>query len=538
MQLRVDELDEKSIRALMQFTANKLKIENFIISDDLVKSIGGHPDVANSAVRLVAQKGQFVLERDPRQLFNIQRTILGEVIDPENLSSIDKKILDVLGWLPEVGGDLLSEIVLFDGSISEDEFIDSIQSLILSCLVISSGYLYSISPAIRHLYRRWNVTPKGTLDDMAAVLSTHWQAAEEKGQFREDLFEGFVYMHISEGKILPVELRGLLSPGTLHDVVRDTYRKGKDDDDADAMNRVIAWGGIADAMRMSEAVREEILSTVVRAHIRLGLYSEADKIIEHMSGRGYRSALFLRGHSLRRQEHYDDAIQYLSEATRERKYNRSAVHELALCYKKTQRFSDLKDLLSEFSNLIEDSSVFADFQIGFDIANGDFEGAEAGILRLRSLPDGDGRADKREAQLLMRQHKYREAKELLNELIKREMRGRFYLRSLRAISATRSGDFDLARSDIDYVKGIQGRESTAIRLEAGYFCELGQYDDALEKLDMVARWGAEDWLLKARILEKKSESPQTGGAEIETLKGEVALIRKRYASFLEYEDDG
>lgn len=80
VQMRVDELHDKDVRALMIFTSERLRVANFSISDELVRAIGGHPDVANAAVRLAAIKGSHILERDPRQLFNIQNTILGESI--------------------------------------------------------------------------------------------------------------------------------------------------------------------------------------------------------------------------------------------------------------------------------------------------------------------------------------------------------------------------------------------------------------------------------------------------------------------------
>src|SRR5262245_13413011 len=126
--------------------------------------------------------------------------------------------------------------------------------------------------------------------------------------------------NVLEGKTLPTELRSLLSPGTLYDVIRETYARGRDSDDQDELERVAQWGEIAENMRMSEATREEILSTVARAKIRLGQYGEADKKIRRMEQRGNRSVLFLRGHMLRREERYPEAINFLEDAAKEKKY--------------------------------------------------------------------------------------------------------------------------------------------------------------------------------------------------------------------------
>lgn len=533
IQTRIEELDDDDIHALMIFTASRLKIKDFLVSRDLVKAIGGHPDVANAAVRLVSTRGGYILERDPRLLFNIQKTILGEAINTQYMTPAEKAVLDVLSWFPEIGGDLLEEIVLRDKSISTQEFFDAIERLLLSCLITGTTYTYSIAGAIRQLYRRWNTTPKAVLRNISEVISAHWEQAEREGKFREDIFSVCVFMHAIEGLPLPKELADLLSPGTLYDVVRTSYARGREEDNTALISRAISWGQIAKTMKMSEAVREEILSTVALAQIRLGK-PEALETIDFMSGRGYRSALFLRGHHLRKREDYDDAIALLKGAVRENKYKRSAVHELALCYKKTQKFDALRSLLDEHGALVRDSAMFTDFQIGIDLAQRDLSAAADGIRRLRSMPDENGRADKRQAQLFMREGRYKSAKDLLSHLISTQNHGGFHYRSLRANAAAQSGDYDLAQKDIDFIKGLPGRESTVLRLEALLNCQTGNLAEAESKLKSIRSWTPEDWLLSARILDRKAEASHSL-SERQELQEEAAKIRAKYNSALEFD---
>jgi tetratricopeptide (TPR) repeat protein len=338
VQMRVDELHDKDIRALMIFTAERLRVENFSISDELVRAIGGHADVANAAVRLAAVKGVHILERDPRQLFNIQNTILGESIEGDALTDSQRQILCLLSWVPALNGNLLERILIKSG-VSNDDVLAALENLVLGCLVISSGPNFSISPSIRLLFRRFNVTPPELLRTFSAELFAEWRAAERQGQFRTDLFEAFVFMHSLEGKTLPRELLPLLTPGMLHDVIRNTYARGKDEADIETLERVILWGQIAEQMKMSEATREEILSTIARAQIRLGKFPDAEETINNMGSRRYRSVPFLLGHLYRRQEKYHKAVEMLVEAIRLNKFNRSAVHELALAYKKSGRLT-------------------------------------------------------------------------------------------------------------------------------------------------------------------------------------------------------
>jgi hypothetical protein len=126
VQMRVEELHDEDIRALMIFTANLIGIDEFKVSDKLLAGIGGHPDVANAAVRLAQQKGAAILERDPSQLFSIQRSIIGDSVRPSALKPAERVVLDVLGWLPTLGSDLIEKIIVGELDISLEDFNSAI----------------------------------------------------------------------------------------------------------------------------------------------------------------------------------------------------------------------------------------------------------------------------------------------------------------------------------------------------------------------------------------------------------------------------
>lgn len=539
LQMRVPELDEQSTKALMIFTAERLQVPNFAVSNELVRAIGGHADVANAAVRLASVKGTHILERDPRQLFNVQNLILGESIDPSALSEVQKKILCLLSWVPKMNGSLLEAILLADG-VTSDEILTAIDGLALGCLIDPSGPEYAISPAIRMLFRRFNITPPELLQKFSQILAAEWRSAERLGQFRTDLFESFVYMNALEGAALPRELRPLLTPGMLHDVIRDTYARGKDESDTALLELVISWGEMAGPMKMSEATREEILSTVVRAKIRIGKFDAAATTIKDMAAKGYKSVAFLQGHLYRRQENYPRAIELLVEAARGKKINRSAIHELALAYKKSGRLADLRALLREHGNLIRDSAMFADFQIGVDLARGDLTAAESGIERLSVMPDDEGRSDIRRAQLLMRNQQYHSAKVLLTSLLKNPQGSALRIRSLRATCAARDGDFDLSRKDIEFVGKFASWGTAVKRLEANLLVEQKRPAEARALLGDVAGMGPEDRLLYARALEIEAELPTTSLPDKNAFKDRAAEIRRENNFWLEYDfgDEG
>jgi tetratricopeptide (TPR) repeat protein len=475
-------------------------------------------------VRLASIKGVPILERDPRQIFNIQNTILGENLQDGSLTPVQKDILCLLSWVPSLNADLMERVLLASGA-EVSAIIEALEELIMSCLVTSSGSNYAISNSIRFLFRRFNITPPELLQKFSNELSGQWSQAQKRGEFRADLFETFVFMHALEGAALPRELRPLLTPGMLHDVVRETYAFGKDEADAEALERVIHWGKLAGDINMSEATREEILSNVARAHIRLGQFSQAVSMIDSMAARGYRSVPFLRGHMYRRQERYSQAIEMLVTAVQDRKVNRSAVHELALAYKKSGRLYDLRTLLQNHQDLIRDSAMFADFQIGVDLARGKWDEAEAGIRNLRRNPDDEGRSDVRMAQLYMRKGGYSQALGLLNHLASSAQGDKLRIRSMRAMAAAHVGDIDTARKDIDFVKKFPAWQAAGTRLEANLLVEQRRPGEARELLDTLASKSAEDWLLYARALEIQSELPETTLDERQAMRTEATEIR-------------
>jgi hypothetical protein len=46
--MRVGELDDKDTRALMVLMADRLRLKDFKVSEQLIRAIGGHADVAKA----------------------------------------------------------------------------------------------------------------------------------------------------------------------------------------------------------------------------------------------------------------------------------------------------------------------------------------------------------------------------------------------------------------------------------------------------------------------------------------------------------
>lgn len=529
IQIHIPSLSDRDIRALMNHSAARLEISDFQVEQTLVSAVGGHPDIANAAVRLAKSKGTTILTKDPAQLHNIQDTVLGELLDDSTLSDAEKAILSALSWVPALGGDLLEAVVLEGADIDQDNFLGSIQSLLLSCLITVSGNRIAISPAIRQLYRRRFITPEAISNALANVLTAAWNDVGSLSDFREDVFEASVFIHAMRGEKLPQQMEKIISPGLLELLVSESYAHAKNTGEEKDLHRVVTLGSLAFSMQMSEAAREEILSTVTRAQIRMADYSSAENNITWMEERGYRSVSFLKGHQFRHQERWGEAITALKEALEFSKYFRASLHELALSYQRSGQYSELEKMLEKYRHQIRDSIVLTDFQIAMDLAHNRGPEVMAGIAKLRAMPNGQGRAERRQAQLYIKQGRYRDAKDLLTSELDKGQSDKFWLRSLRAQAAAWAEDFKTAQRDVDFVKGLPGRKAVGVKLEAELRAAQGDFA-AAEALLSTIEMKPRDYLLQARIFDLKADLPKTPLTEGQALRQRATQLRALYGS--------
>lgn len=535
IQMRIGELDSDDIRTLMIFTANLLDVNDFKISDRLVQAIGGHPDIANAAVRLAKQRGTGILERDPGQLFSVQQTILGDSVRPEALNATSRQILDVLGWLPALGSDLLEKIVVDELGVEQTDFSSTIENLILGCLIYANGPRLAIANSVRQIYRRYNVADNNTVSAMGRVFKAAWEKAEGGG-FRDDLFAAFVFMHFLDGLALPKELKALLTPSNLHDVVRDVYARGKQTENDATIKQAIHWGAVASEMQMTEGLREEILSIVARAQIRLRHYTDATNTIEDMKKRRYRQVTFLEGHLLRKQRNFEDAIPKLRLALEHRRGNRAAVHELAICYRRLHRSKDLEALLKDNAGIIDDSAQFLDFMIGLSIARNDLKPVPLSIIRLRQLDDSPNRADLRHAQFLSRQNNDKGAFDFLTDILNTSSDS-MRLRKARAVYATRIGNIKEARQDLALITAGQKSDAVGASIETQILLAEGRAKDAFDLNSKTNPQEPGDWLVRAAVFEAVADSPSTTLPERADLKQRAQELRVKYGHEPDYDDE-
>jgi len=525
LQSYVPAMEKEDISALITSTCAIYDLKPFEFSKFIVSAIGGHPGIAKASVRLVANQGLDIIERNPFPIFSLQDFILAHNIDDANLSAIQKEILLILSWVPSLGGRIIEEVILGRHENSEDEFISSIEEMLLSCLIVAHNDDYAISAELREIFRRrFGFGADDLLENFAQILSKEWQESKARGDVNTGLIDAFVFMHAIAGKALPDEFKHLLLPSTLEEIVRVRYAQGRDD--RSALEKVVEWGSVATDIPMDETVREAILSIVAQSLIRLRKYPEAEKLISELGEKGYRSVPFLRGFMLRRRGRFNEAIGPLREAIRTGKNLRYSVQELATVLHTIGDYRALDELVSEHKSLIESSAVLLDFKIGLLISASDFGVAESAIAHLATLPQDDGRAATRSAQIeSQRDGRHKFAFQTMDALVRQGIGDQLRVRRWRGLFAAYAGEEETARRDIEFLNSKNGQEATAQRLRVHLAIAEGHGDLAQAELDKLEGDSLQKRVLQARVLDLRSENKNLGLAVREKLKSDAAAIR-------------
>jgi tetratricopeptide (TPR) repeat protein len=525
-QIDVEQLDDLDIKTLILETVPIFGGDPELPNDTVIHSIGGHPTVARAIARLVALRGPTVVDGDVKQLHDIQEEILAESLSFDNLKPIERDILSILSWVPQLSSKMMSDIIRSHHGVSQEDIVETIEYLIAGCLMQISGANYLISGPIRGMFRRKHGYGSVELRTVFAEhLKDAWKEAVENDELRTALFDAFVYMTALEGGTLPQEFKGLLLPSTLQDLVRDAYDRRHNDDDA--LQRVITWGTPAVDMKMDENTREEILSYLFRAQVRLQHFEDARRVLQMMKKRGYRSSTYLEAFLIRLSGgDLNQAVLLLRDARKVGKYLKSVISDLAICLKLLGRWPDLETLLKEEARRVDQNPVLLDIKIGILVAFGEFNDAEREIARLRAMPFDDGRADSRKATILMnRDGDFNQAVELLTTVLVKQTRGAHGVRRLRALAAARGKRYNDARQDSDYLRNRPGGEDTYQRIEAEIKLAQQDYEGAEIARQKVKAETVQDRLLKARIIEAKGRDFRTPINLRQALLSEAAAIR-------------
>jgi tetratricopeptide (TPR) repeat protein len=524
-QMPVVSLADDDVKLIIDDLAAELKLQSQNPSRDLLVQIGGHPVLARAFVRLAEQYGAGIFERSPTKLFAIQDGILHDNIDSSRINDLQRAVLHVLSWLPKLDAFVLERICL-EKEEERPKYNDSLNDLILGCLVEAKGASLSISGAVRAIFRRkFGYGSDALLGRLATVLEVQLAEADAAGAVRADLIDAIIFMYVLTGKAMPNQFRRLILPSTLETLVRDNYNSGRENESS--YDLVIKWGLIAEDMKMDEAVREEILSSVLRAYVRKEEFPEADELLKKFDQRNYRSRFFLRGFKLMKEGESALAIPHLVNALKENRYRGSAVNQLGIAYFQTGNVSKLDELLKANGRFVEKSAFLLDLRAQFYTAENNYPAAERDIQALARLPEDNGRSRKRRAIILAkRDRNFSGAVQVMGDLIDGVKGRAIPFHFLRGILAAKGGDRATAMAEAEFVRTHARRSGTKQyhKIMSRLALSERNWKVAIESLDHLVPEGVPDRFLRADALRIKSEDATVGIADRERAKSEMLRI--------------
>lgn len=524
MQIYVPALEDSDAAALVTATATTYGIKPFSFNPGLARAIGGHPGIIKAAVRLVVNMGLDLVQRQPQTVYTAQNFILSYNIDRENLKDAQIDALYILSWLPSIRGDLLAKTIYKSGH-SESDFISAIDELLLSCLIVVSDDEYAISKELREIFRRkYGFGADSLLDNLGQTLSDAWAEMEQFGRFDANLVDSIVFMHAIAGKGIPSSLRKVVLPSKFADILRTRYNQGRHD--RETLSKVVDWGLIILDMSLDSTVKEEIQGIIVQSYVRLGAYEKADELIRSMELSGYRSAPFLKGFRLRREGRLTDSIPVLRQAIHTKKNLRYSVQELATVFNRLGDTVRLQELLDANRDVVTDSAVLLDFEIGLKISEAAFGEAESLISLLEQHYQNDGRSIIRRAQIeSQRWSNHKAAFEAVNELVLNTIGDIIRTRRWRAMFAAYAGEDAIALRDIEFLKSKNNQEDIVERLYVHLAIANKNGSEAEIKSRNLDIQIIQNRVLRARALEVYADTSVMGAADKAAIRKQAADLR-------------
>jgi tetratricopeptide (TPR) repeat protein len=539
LQLSVPALRNEAIESIFINTCSALGSRINRINPTLLNIIGGHPDLARAAARLASQIGQEQVVSTPGTLFDFQDGLLKNNLSDTHLSPLQKAILVLLSWVPRLPSFVVRDIVM-DGQASDSEFANAVRGLLLGCLIEYANEDISIASPIRYYVRRkFGQGTTQLLAGLATRLKAALDAIEEEGDVSSSLIDAAIFAIALAGSALPEELRSLISPSTLQRLVTDAYRAGQEDETM--YRKAITWGLLGEQMRISEELRNDLLSTVCQSQTRLNEFVSARETIEKLDQRLAPQRHFLRGFLERQTGEIDAAISHFKKAVEVRFFRKSAVHQLGLCLLRQSRLTELRDLLNREGASITTSDVLLDLRCQFEILEGQYPEAEATIRQMRESRDEGGRSYRLEAWLAYkRDHNPRRAIDILSKLITTAERRDIESRYRRACIAATEGMPDIYKEDYAFISDHARYRKTDMLRRLRIRTALRQKDwrSAEQELKDFANLSHSDLGLKRRMLEVKSHDKSLSLSEIQAAKKQAQdIVVKAYERDLVVDED-
>lgn len=330
--------------------------ETFLASDfkDLASCLNGHPGTAYFVSSLVnrGQRTPVALVDDKDLIKSHQDRFVSSTIGQYELDSLEAAILYWLTVLPFCDYNTLKKLAF---SVKGTTDINSeLSELVESCLVrLSTDSSYSLPKIVQSsVLHRMESHPPNLVAALGQILQDG--IGDEKTKLAN--LDLLIHIYAFLGKDLPDELKDLVTPSELHEIVSQSYRNGLATQGAETvrfLENTSKYAGLAIGMRGSDDVREEILLFGAEAEVRLG--RAPNKFTDEMARLGYQSVhLALGSHALYNSRDNQTAADELKKSFEAKVFRKRSARLLTRAYLLLRQPQDALEVLNRLGASIVD----------------------------------------------------------------------------------------------------------------------------------------------------------------------------------------
>ena len=467
----------------------------------LSEKILGHAATIHYVAMLI-QNGRSAetLVTSPADVLAFQDQVLKSIYDEGVLSDLERKILVILSWFPNLPPSVLGRILHGTGS---DDIASALWRLFDNSLLNQTDLgNYKVPELVRSRTRR----DVEHLDD--ALLQSTGEAIRAVLSSRDvpiALIDSILMAFAATSGGIPSEVRALITPGTLRDVVEREYDLGRGATSREALARHFETAAaIARLARYLSIPNKHTLEDIYffggDSLTRLG--KDPSEFVQAMQAEGFSSADYLdatyRFHALR---DFEGAIERLKRALAGAYFKRRTVRLLARIYLKLGKAALALDAI----NSLPPAAIFRDtgllsMKIKALRATGQHDAAKELESRLVGLEDNFGEVDLMRAASALKAGDIKAAKEHVARAARKPQANRVTVKFFECKVRLEDKDFSTLTEACELARAA-GREDDSNHLLARAALLRGQPEDAAQYLEKIAHKHFFDLKLEFSVLE-------------------------------------
>ncbi len=525
-QYYVDRLSDDDIQYMLSELIED-RLFDASLAFDVSKKILGHPATAKYVSTLVNSGRSFdTLVNNPDPIYAFQEKMLESIFDNNILSSNQRKIINLLGFIPRLPLSMISKIL---GEPDKKTLSEELWGLLDFSLIESSqGGYYSVPDIVSSLVRR-----DSSLDSRSLFESARSAIDEEMkvNGIKSDLIDSLLVASVGSTGGIPSEISGLVSSSSLLTLVQDLFFRARVSHgmkQKELYQKTYALSKFAMGMKTSDDAVEQILFTGGDCAIRSGNYP--DDILDFMEKRAMASIYYLKGsYAFYVKRNYKEASVNLRKAFELRHFRVRNARLLVKSYIRQKKFNLALDVLDEFheDRLMRDSGLVI---LKITALRGARKHKEANQLEATWKPSADlqGELSLYKAVKALQQKDVKTARSQVEIARSAPNINRLSFQLMDCAVAIEENDFSLLAETVAMADGA-GRFYDSLQLRAKVAVKQGDWKAALDLIDEIESKQIFDLQTECDALQLKLKDPTISRNPVEMeatrLRYEEAIVQ-------------